>query len=127
MDSHRMASVGRDIQREIADILRVEIDDPLIGFVSITEVEVSPDLKHAKVFFSVLGDEDEKENAGRGLRRAGKFIRGRLAERMELRYVPRLRFHLDETAERAQRIEQLLRAEEHELAGEEPDDDAGDR
>jgi len=124
MTTHRMESVGRELQEEIAEIVRTEIDDPLIGFVTITDVEMSPDLKHARVYFSVLGDEQEKRDSARGIRRAAKFIRGRIAERVELRYVPTLRFVLDETAERAQRIEMLLRREAEELHLEElePDD-----
>ena len=123
MTTHRMESVGRELQEEIAEIVRTEIDDPLIGFVTITDVEMSPDLKHARVYFSVLGDEQEKRDSARGIRRAAKFIRGRIAERVELRYVPTLRFLLDETAERAQRIETLLRQEAEELQLEEPEPD----
>lgn len=123
MTTHRMESVGRELQEEIAEIIRTEIDDPLIGFVTITDVEMSPDLKHARVFFSVLGNEQEKQDTARGVRRAAKFIRGRIAGRVELRYVPTLRFILDETAERAQRIEMLLRQEAEELDLEETDPD----
>ena len=126
MTTHRMESVGRELQEEIAEIVRTEIDDPLIGFVTITDVEMSPDLKHARVYFSVLGNEQEKRDTARGIRRAAKFIRGRIAERVELRYVPTLRFVLDETAERAQRIEMLLRQEAEELHLEEPEPDDDD-
>jgi len=126
MTTHRIESVAREVQREIAEILRTEIDDPLIGFVTITDVEMSPDLKHARVYFSVLGCEREKADATRGIRRAAKFIRGLLADRIELRYVPELRFYLDETAEKAQRIERLLREEAARAAKEDPAD-AGDR
>ncbi|MEA3402203.1 MAG: 30S ribosome-binding factor RbfA [Armatimonadota bacterium] len=124
MTTHRQESVSRELQREISDIIRTEIDDPLIGFVTITDVEISPDLKHARVYFSVLGDEQEKADTAKGVRRAGKYIRSLIAERMELRYVPTLRFELDETAERAQRVERLLREEAEELNLEEstPDD-----
>ncbi|HUS80867.1 MAG TPA: 30S ribosome-binding factor RbfA [Armatimonadota bacterium] len=126
MSTHRMESVAREVQREIAEIVRTEIDDPLIGFVTITDVEMTPDLKHARVYFSVLGSEQEKEDAARGIRRAAKFIRGLLSERIELRYTPDLRFYLDETAERAQRIERLLREEAARAPKEDTPDD-GDR
>lgn len=115
MTTHRMESVGRELQQEISNILRVDIDDPLIGFVTITGVEMSPDLKHARVYFSVLGDEEQKRESAKGIRRAAKYIRGLIAERMDLRYTPTLRFELDETAEKAQRIEKLLRQEAEEL------------
>jgi len=115
MTTHRMESVGRELQHEISNILRVDIDDPLIGFVTITGVDMSPDLKHARVYFSVLGDEEHKRESAKGIRRAAKYIRGLIAERMDLRYTPTLRFELDETAEKAQRIETLLRQEAEEL------------
>jgi len=127
MTSNRMVSVGRQIQAEIADIIRSEIDDPLIGFVTITDVEMSPDLKHARVYYSVLGDEEQKEASGRGLRRAGSFIRGLIGERMELRYTPTLRFVHDETPERAQRIEELLRENAADMTPEAEPDDEPDR
>ena len=122
MKTHRMLSVAREIQREIADIIRTEIDDPLIGFVTLTDVEMSPDLKHARVYFSVLGDERRKEDAGRGLRRATGFIRGQIARRMDLRYTPTLRFYLDETPERAQRIEELLLEDARDATAPDEDD-----
>ena len=130
MTTQRQESVGRQLQKEIARILRVDIDDPLIGFVTITGVDMSPDLRHARVYYSVLGDEEQKRESGKGIRRAAKYIRGLIAERLELRYTPSLRFELDETAEKAQRIEELLRKEAEELEldeeGEEPDSDATD-
>ena len=123
MTTHRMESVGREIQREIANIVRDEIDDPLIGFVTIADVEMSPDLRHARVYFSVLGDDDAKRDAGRGLRRAAKFIRGLIGDRMDLRNVPMIRFYLDETAERAQRIEAIIRDNANDEAAEGRDDE----
>lgn len=108
MTSHRAISVARQLQREIADILRNEVDDPLIGFVTITDLEMSPDLKHARVYFSALGTDKQRQDAARGLRRAAKFIRGLIGHRMHLRYTPSIRFYLDETPQRAQRIEELI-------------------
>ena len=115
MTTQRMESVGRELQQEIAEIIRTEIDDPRIGFLTITGVDLSPDLRHARVYYSVLGDEQQKLDSGRGIRRAARFIRGRLAERLTLRSTPTLRSLIDETPERAQRIEQLLRQEAEEL------------
>jgi len=94
------------------------VDDPLIGFVTITGVKMSADLKHADVFFSAYGEPRAKEKAFKGLKRASKFIRRLLGERLELRYVPKLRFHIDETPEQAQRIEQILRADPATAGGE---------
>ncbi|MFW5866460.1 MAG: 30S ribosome-binding factor RbfA [Armatimonadota bacterium] len=115
MPSQRQESVGRELQEEIARIVQHDIDDPLIGFVTITDVDISPDLRHAIVYYSVLGDDEQKRESGKGIRRAAKYIRGLIAERLDLRYTPTLRFELDETAEKAQRIEELIRQEAEEL------------
>ena len=114
--NQRLERINNIIRDEISSMLRRDLHDPLIGFVTITEVEVSPDLRHAKVFFSVLGDADQVRNSIKGLLRARKFINSRLAERVELRYIPRLRFVLDDTAAKAQRMAQLLTAEQDQLA-----------
>lgn len=123
MTTHRAESVGREIQKEIGRIVDAEIDDPLIGFVTITGVDMSADLKHADVYFSAYGEPDAMENAFAGLKRARKFIRRLIAERLELRYVPDMRFHPDSTPQKAQRIEELLRAEAADL---EATEDQGD-
>ncbi len=115
----RLERVNQLIRDEISDILRRDIHDPLIGFVTITEVEVSPDLHFAKVFFSVLGDEEQVKQSTKGLLRARKYINARIAERIDLRYIPKLRFVLDDTAARAQQMERLLH-DEHEEFGDAP-------
>jgi len=125
MTTHRSESVGREIQKEIGKILDTEIDDPLIGFVTITGVDVSADLKHADVYFSALGAPDAMENAFEGLKRACKFVRHLIAERLGLRYVPEIHFRPDPTPESAQRIEELLRAEAADLKAREHRLEAG--
>jgi len=107
----RLERVGQVIRDEIADILRRDIDDPLIGFVTLTEVDVSPDLRHARVFFSVLGTPEQIKDSIKGVLRARKHINALLADRVDLRYIPKLRFVYDETAEKAQRMERLLHDE----------------
>ncbi len=128
--SIRTERVAQLIRDEISRLLQKEISDPLIGFVTITDVEVSPDLRHARVYYSVLGDEETVRDATRGLIRARKYITGRIAENIDLRYVPELRFLFDDTAARADRIERILREEKaaREAAGETeaPDGDDGD-
>jgi ribosome-binding factor A len=129
MPTQRQLRVADRLREEISRILRLEVEDPRVGFVTLTDVEVSPDLKHARIFFSVLGGgPDEPQEALRGLVRARRFIRKCLAEQAELRYTPELEFRYDPTAERAQRIDTLL----HQIAAErqtlDPDhaDDSGD-
>ena len=110
MPTQRQRRVARRLQDEIARVLLHEIEDPRVRFVTITDVEVAPDLKHARVFFSVIGEgADEPAEVLRGLRRARKFVQRRLAEKAELRYTPTLDFRYDPTAERAQRIETILK------------------
>jgi ribosome-binding factor A len=125
MPNQRQMRVARRLQEEISRILLREIDDPLVRMVTLTDVDVSPDLKHARVWFSVVGEgEDDPEQVLKGLRRARKFIQGRLADEGELRYVPMLDFRFDATAQRAQRVEAILRqlAESGQLKpAEEPD------
>ncbi|NPV48823.1 MAG: 30S ribosome-binding factor RbfA [Armatimonadetes bacterium] len=120
----RLERVNQLIRDEVADILRRDIHDPLIGFVTITEVEVSPDLRFAKVFFSVLGDDEQVKQSTKGLLRARKYINARVAERIDLRYIPKLRFVRDDTAARAQQLEMLLQAE-HEEFGDAPEPTEG--
>ena len=114
--NQRLERINSLIREEISGMLRKDIHDPLIGFVTIIDVDVSADLRHAKVFFSVLGDTEQVRNSIKGLLRARKFINSRLAERLELRYIPKIRFVLDETAAKAQRMQQLLTHEHEELA-----------
>ena len=109
MATQRQQRVQELLRAEISDIIRSELRDPLIGFVTVTDVEVSPDLRHARVFISALGSAEAQEASFRALRRAAKFVRGRLAGRLELRYIPELTFRYDATAERAQRLEHVLR------------------
>jgi ribosome-binding factor A len=114
--TQRQERVNHLLRSEISDILRRDVEDPHIGFVTITDAQVTADLKYAKVFFSTLGTPQEAVEATRALRRARKFVRKSLADRLELRHVPEIDFRLDETAAKAQRIEILLQqvAEERE-------------
>lgn len=109
MDFKRADRVGDLIRTEIADILLRKIKDPRVGFATMTRVEVSDDLKHAKVFFSVLGGEKEKKETLRGLRSAVSFIRGELGRRLKLRYTPEIVFIFDESIERGAKMLDTLR------------------
>lgn len=110
MPTQRQVQMARRLAEEISRILLREVDDPLVRLVTVTDVELTPDLKHARVFFSVIGTPaPPPEEALRGLRRARRFIQRCLAEQAELRYTPSLEFRYDPTAERAQRIETILR------------------
>lgn len=103
----RTDRVDELLKEEIAGILR-ELKDPRVGFVTVMDVEVSPDLRHARVFVSVLGDEEEKIETIRALDRASGFVRARVGEAITLKYLPNLHFILDRTLEKAARIEKLI-------------------
>jgi ribosome-binding factor A len=95
------------MKQEIADILMRKIKDPRIGFVTVTDVDVSDDLKNAKVFVSIYGD--NKEETLKGLKSAAPFVRVELGRRMRLRVVPEILFRFDGTVEQGAHIMELLR------------------
>jgi ribosome-binding factor A len=104
----RPEKVEQFIKEELSQILQREVRDPRIGFVSVTDVEVSVDLRHARVFVSVLGDEEAKAATMDGLRSALGYIRRELGSRLQMRYTPEITFRLDESIERGARVNKLL-------------------
>jgi ribosome-binding factor A len=107
--TRRTEQVGDLIKEELSRLLEREAKDPRIGFVTLTDVEVSPDLSLARVYFSVLGDEQRMQESLAALARARGFLRRELSQRLSIRSVPDLQFHLDRSIERGQRIADLLR------------------
>ncbi len=108
MSHHRPKRVGDLIKRKIGDLLLKEIKDPRIGFVTITRVRVTPDLKIARVYFSVLAAKGDPEESLAGLLSATEFIRSELKRRVRLRFIPSLEFILDDTLDYAEKIGTLL-------------------
>lgn len=108
MQFKRSQRVGGLILEEISNILQREIKDPRIGFVTITKVTVSDNLRCAKIFVSILGDEKEKKSSFEGLQSASGFVRMELGNRLQLRYVPELVFKLDDSMEKNARILTIL-------------------
>lgn len=127
MSRLRAEKLAELIKKEVSDILRKRVKDPRIGFVSITDVEVSGDLRHAKIFFSVLGNDEQKEDSLTGLEKATGFIRRELAQRIRVRHVPELIFRYDRSLERGARISKILNElkEEGEKFVNEPEGDRG--
>ncbi len=109
-DFSRTLRVAEQIQRDLADLLRLEVKDPRIGMVTLTDVEVTSDYAHAKVFFTTLGDADQIAAATEGLNRAAGFLRHELGHRIKLRSIPQLHFIHDESVERGVRLSQLIDA-----------------
>ncbi len=104
--SHR---VGEQIHKEISDLLVRGLKDPRIGFVTITAVEVTPDLHLGRVYYSVIGDDKAKSDTQKGLENSVPFIRRELGKRLRMRYVPDLLFKFDTSLEYGNRIENIIR------------------
>jgi len=105
--SERTARLDELLREEINEVIRRDVDDPRIGFLTITGVEVSPDLSHANVWVSVIGSDEEKKLTLRALSRAMPFVRQRLG-RLRLRRIPQFHVREDETAVRGTRVMRIL-------------------
>ena len=107
---YRPVRVGDQIRQELSQILaRGEVHDPGIGFITLTRVQVSPDLQIAHVFYTTLGDDKARRETAKALDRATPFFRRQIGGRLRLRRVPELDFRFDESVEHQDRIEQILR------------------
>jgi len=108
MASTRPSRVGDQLRAEISDLLAREVHDPGIGFLTVTQVRVTPDLQVARVYYTTLGDERARKDTARALGRALPFLRRQLGRRLRLKRVPLLEFFFDESVERGDRIERIL-------------------
>jgi len=108
--SQRAQRVGDQIQRELAQLLRDEVKDPRVGRITLTGVEVSADLSHAKVYFTHLAGREHADEAVRALQHTAGFLRSELAHRLGLYTVPQLRFAYDDSIEEGLRLTQLIDA-----------------
>jgi ribosome-binding factor A len=120
MSFKRADRVSEAIKREVSVMLTQEIKDPGIHFVTISEVRTADDLRHAKVYVSVLGNEQDRTESMKGLERAKGYIRRELGRRLQLRYTPDIHFYLDTTLDNAIRIKELLNSAQTEKK---PEDD----
>src|SRR5438445_13871996 len=102
--THRKEKLVELVAVELSELIRTRLKDPRVGFASITHVEVSGDLRHAKVFVSVMGDADAQKSTMQGLKHATGFLRHELASRLVLRYMPELVFKLDTSIEEGTRV-----------------------
>jgi ribosome-binding factor A len=107
--SERTARLDELLREEISAVIARDVDDPRVGFVTITDVEVAPDLAHAKVWVSIIGSDEERRTTLRALARAMPFIRQRLGV-LRLRRIPELHVRLDTTAERGTRLLRIIEA-----------------
>lgn len=108
MSASRMRRVDEAVRAVLSDAITQELKDPRVGFVTVTGVKTSPDLRHARVYVSVLGEEAAREESLTGLRSAHGFLQRRIARELRLKHTPTLDFVYDDTVERAIRLDALL-------------------
>jgi ribosome-binding factor A len=108
MTGDRMRRVDEAMREVLSDSITSGIKDPRVGFVTVTAVDTSPDLRHARVFVSVLGDGPVRRRSMDGLRSAHGYLQKRVASELRLKHTPTLEFAYDDTVDRGQRINQLL-------------------
>jgi ribosome-binding factor A len=111
MASGRMRRVDEAVRAVLSDAIARELKDPRVGFVTVTAVKTSPDLRHARVYISVLGDEPTRNASVEGLRSAHGFLQSRIASELTLKRTPTLAFEYDDTTDRAMHINELLERE----------------
>jgi len=115
MQGRRIDRIEEQLRIELSEIIEREIQDPRIGLTTVTAVKVSPDLRHARIFVTVLGDATQRKKALEGLRSAASFVRRSLSKRLHhMRRIPELSFDYDEAVEKGMRIEELLEQIKHE-------------
>ena len=107
-NEQRRRRVEDQIQRELSEIIRLELKDPRVGMITISGVEITADFAVCKVFYTVLGAEEQCESAKVGLQRASGFLRSALGKRLRIHNIPELRFNYDTSIERGVRLSQLI-------------------
>src|SRR6187401_1061021 len=108
MPGSRMRRVNESLREVLGAAISTEMKDPSVGFVTVTSVETSPDLRHARVYVSVLGSEEERQASLEALERGHGFLQGKIAGEMRMKRTPTLTFHYDESIEQGMRINELL-------------------
>jgi ribosome-binding factor A len=109
MRGGRMRRVDEAMRMVLSDAIATDLKDPRVGFVTVTSVKTSPDLRDARVFVSVLGDGTEREASMNGLRSAHGYLQHRLAGELKLKHTPTLTFHYDDSIDHGMRINELLK------------------
>jgi ribosome-binding factor A len=127
MTTRRVARLNDQIRADLSELIRKEMKDPrLAGLISVTGVEVTPDIRHAKVFVSVLGSPEDEKHTLQALRSAAGFLRSQLADLLTTRRAPELHFVKDESIQRGQRLLSLFREVEAQKPAERPPAEGSD-
>jgi ribosome-binding factor A len=114
MPMNRMRRVNEAVREVLSTAINSDLKDPRIGFVTVTAVDTSPDLRHAHVYVSVLGDDEQREDTLAGLKSAHGYLQSRVAAELRLKHTPQLDFRYDDSFVRAERITRLLREQPEE-------------
>ena len=109
MPTNRIRRVNEAVREVLSEAIATELKDPRVGFVTVTAVDTSPDLRHAHVFVSVLGDDKQREDSLAGLSSSHGYLQSRVASRLRMKHTPTLEFEYDPSVERVMRINELLR------------------
>jgi len=125
-DYSRSSRVVEQIKRELAELIRLEVKDPRVGFITITAVEITADYAHAKVFFSSLKGQEGVEEIAEGLRRASSFLRRELGRRVRIHTTPELHFVYDNSIEEGSRLSALIDKAMADTSAEDADGEAAD-
>jgi ribosome-binding factor A len=114
MPKDRIRRVNEAVREVLSEAITTELKDPRVGFVTVTAVDTSPDLRHARVFVSVLGDEQQRADSLAGLTSSHGYLQSRVASLLRLKHTPTLAFEHDPSAERVMRLSELMREQENE-------------
>jgi ribosome-binding factor A len=117
--SHRVERIAEQVREEVSQILSTEVADPGVGLVTVTRVKVTPDLSMARVYWTALGDANERKHTAKALSRAAAYVRRLLSARLTLRRSPEVQFIYDQSVAAQDRVEQILRELKEEEAGRE--------
>ncbi len=112
MGSARLRRVDEAVRAVLSDAIATDLKDPRVGFITVTSVETSPDLRHARVFVSVLGSDEERQMSLTGLDSAHGFLQGKVARELRLKHTPTLDFRYDPSIDTGMRISELLDEED---------------
>jgi len=104
----RVEKVQEEIRQQVSLIVLKDLNDPTIGFITITRVKITADLRDAKIYFTTMADEESLEYAVNGLKRAVGFIRKLIGERMRMKFVPEIKFIYDESEKKSNRIDEII-------------------
>ena len=108
MTKPRVKRVEAELKDEVSRIIHNDLKDPRLGFITVMKVKLTPDLRSAKIYYSVLGDEKSKKSSKIGFKQAKGYIRKLIAQRLRLRFTPEISFSLDDTSEYVQKIEDII-------------------